>query len=138
MVKTANPTKNIGFRPQVSALVPTTYATGTITTCAATMHADISAVPTSLLCKANSWPTSGSMAALAKWNVKTTTAKIINLRLRSSTANPDGCLRCSPVALSIPRATSLSIASPGTLSVATTLITAMPANSQNTTTGPKK
>ena len=75
-------------------MLPTTYATGTMTTCAATMHADISAVPTSLLCKPNSWPTSGSMAALAKWNMKTAAAKIIKLRLRSSTANPDGCACC--------------------------------------------
>lgn len=54
------------------------------------MHHDINAVPSSLLCRASTWPTSGSMAALAKWKATTAAAKIINVRLCSSTPKPDG------------------------------------------------
>ncbi|CKS00798.1 Uncharacterised protein [Mycobacterium tuberculosis] len=52
--------------------------------------------------------------------------------------NRDGCGCGSPGAWSIPRAKSWSTASGGIRSVASTLINAMPASTQNTTTGPKK
>jgi hypothetical protein len=48
-----------------SARAPTS-AIGTITICAATMQADIKVVPRFLSCRASFWPTSGSIAALAR------------------------------------------------------------------------
>ena len=40
----ANPARNKGLRPQLSAVRPTSRAIGSITNCAATMQADIMAV----------------------------------------------------------------------------------------------
>ena len=57
-----------GLRPHWSALRPAKSAIGSITNCAAMMHEDISAVPSSLFARASFWPTSGSSGALAKWN----------------------------------------------------------------------
>src|SRR5271166_118657 len=47
MGRTANPARNNGLRPQVSAVRPTSRAIGTIASWAATMQADIIAVASS-------------------------------------------------------------------------------------------
>ncbi len=76
-VEATSPTHEVGdndrkdravdTRPDpLSVLAPTSIATGTITICAATMHADIRVVPSFLSCKASFWPTNGSIAALAR------------------------------------------------------------------------
>ena len=62
----ASATAKIGFRPQTSAFFPTMTATGTITSCAATMQADIKVVARAGLASASFWPTSGSIAAFEK------------------------------------------------------------------------
>ena len=49
------------LQPQASALAPTKMAIGTITICAATMHADIRLVPRFLFCKASFCPTKGNI-----------------------------------------------------------------------------
>jgi hypothetical protein len=72
------------------ALRPTSIAIGTMMICAATMQADINEVPRFLSCNASFWPTRGSMAALAKWNSKTETAKNKSGRQVNSTLKPEG------------------------------------------------
>jgi len=62
------PARNSGFRPQLSAVRPTMSAIGSMTIWAATMQADIMAVASFGWAMASFWPTSGSSAALAKWN----------------------------------------------------------------------
>ena len=44
-MRTESAIRNSGLRPQISAFAPTSIAIGTITICAATMHADIRLVP---------------------------------------------------------------------------------------------
>jgi hypothetical protein len=44
------------------------------------MHVAINAVPTSVFCSASTCPTSGSIAALARWKVNMAAVKISNLR----------------------------------------------------------
>ena len=120
------------------ALRPTASATGTMTSCAATMHTDISVVPSSLFARNSFWPTRGSISALAKWKI---TAQIANTRsglLVARILRPDGLSGSSGPVLSLkPRARSWSMASAGMESVANTLATAMAAMSQNTAIGPK-
>jgi hypothetical protein len=57
------------------ALRPTNIAMGTMMTCAATIQADIMEVPKFLSWSASFWPTSGSIAALAKWKSTAHAAK---------------------------------------------------------------
>ena len=57
---------NSGLRPQMSALAPQSMAIGTMTSCAATMHADMRLVPEFASFNASFWPTSGNIAALAR------------------------------------------------------------------------
>ena len=59
------------------------------------MQIAISEVPSSLLTSASFWPTSGSMAALAKWNSTAQAAKISSGRLCSSTREARGLLVAS-------------------------------------------
>ena len=65
-------------------------AIGTMTSWAATMQADISAVPRLRSCCASFCPTSGSMAALAIWNSTTQPAKTSSGRQVSSTRQAEG------------------------------------------------
>src|SRR3981189_3357981 len=90
MGKMRSPMRNKRFRPQWSACAPTSRAIGTMTICAATMQADIRLVPKFLSCNASFWPTSGSMAALAKWNRTAQAAKISNGRQVISTFSRHG------------------------------------------------
>jgi hypothetical protein len=76
----ANAARNIGFRPQLSAVRPTRRAIGSITACAATMHADIMAVASFGYAAASFCPTSGSSYALAKWDSMTHSPKTTSER----------------------------------------------------------
>jgi len=60
------PASSNGLRPQLSALAPTSQATGTITSCAATMQAEVSGVARWMSICESFWLTSGSIAALAR------------------------------------------------------------------------
>jgi hypothetical protein len=77
-----------------------------MTICAATMHADIRLVLELRSWSASFWPTSGSMAALAKWNRTAQAAKISNGRQVIRTLKPDGCSRSTFASPSNPRARS--------------------------------
>ena len=74
----------------MSALAPVTIATGTITPCAATMQMAIRLVPSSLLTSASFCPTSGSIAALAKWKSVTHTANTSKGLEDIRTERPEG------------------------------------------------
>jgi hypothetical protein len=103
------------------------------------MQADISVVASSGLASASFWPTSGNIAALAKWKSVVDAAKTSNGGLASRTPKPDGPAASELSELpSRPRATSWSIAAAGTLSVAAMLATAIAAISQKTATGPNQ
>jgi hypothetical protein len=75
-----NPARNSGLRPHLSAVHPTSSAIGSITGCAATMHADIMAVASFGCAAASFCPTSGSNAALARWNNMTHRPKMTSGR----------------------------------------------------------
>ena len=64
--KIRNPASSNGLRPQRSAFAPTSSATGTITSCAATMQADVSGVAICRLACASFWLTNGNIAAFAR------------------------------------------------------------------------
>src|SRR4029077_5193231 len=76
-----NPARNNGLRPQLSAVRPTRRAIGSITACAATMQADIMAVASLGYAAASFCPTSGSSAALARWNSMTHRPKMTSGRV---------------------------------------------------------
>src|SRR5512133_3729768 len=63
---TAKPARKSGLRPQASALRPTRIAIGTITACAAMMHADMNSDPSFMSSLASSWPTRGSIARVGE------------------------------------------------------------------------
>ncbi|MNW20083.1 hypothetical protein D3C71_2203100 [compost metagenome] len=66
MGRIRKPASNNGLRPQASALTPTSHAMGTMTSCAATIQADVSGVARWALAWASFWLTSGSIAAFAR------------------------------------------------------------------------
>src|SRR5260370_29174147 len=84
-----------------------------MTSCAATMHAEIRAVSAPLFARASFCPTSGSIGALAKWKSATHTANTKRGLQVISTLQPDGC-SCAPGVLRTrPRARAWSIARAG-------------------------
>ena len=96
------------MRPQVAASRLAARATGTITTWAAMMQADIKTAAPSFMPSLDFCPTSGSIAALAKWNRTTEAAKIaIRRSLNSSTIPMASWSFPSPS--SAPRASSWSM-----------------------------
>jgi len=70
------------------------------------MQADISEAPAFRSWSASFWPTSGSIAALARWNRTAHAAKIKSGRQVSNTWNPEGWIAFSPAPSSRPRARS--------------------------------
>ena len=75
-------------------------ATGTITTWAAMMQADIRTAAPSFRPSLDFWPTSGSIAALAKWNRTTEAAKVAIRRSLNSSAMPTAPRTPSPAVVS--------------------------------------
>ncbi len=65
----ANPARNNGLRPQLSAVRPTRRAIGSITTCAATMQADIIAVASFGYAAASFW---SLKALVVAWRIAVT------------------------------------------------------------------
>ena len=119
------------MRPQVSAVAPHSAAMPIITNWAAMMQAEVNAMPVpESPPSASFWLTSGSIAALAKWNNVMHTAKISRLRSAATTAKPE---RFSSLRSSVPpRAASLSISSLFTIRIDTIMPTDMMAISTNT------
>ena len=102
------------MRPHVSARAPTSIATGTITVCAATMHAAIRLVPTSLLTQRQLLPDQRQHGRVGEMEQTAAAAKISSGRLASSTRKAGWRRRGrAPRRTSSPRATSLSMASAG-------------------------
>ena len=90
--------RKTGLRPQEVASRLEIKATGTITSWAATMQADIKTGAALFRPSPDFWPTSGNIAALARWNRTTEAAKIAMRRSLNSSATPIAACALSRVA----------------------------------------
>ena len=106
-------------------------ATGTITTWAAMMQADIRTAAPSFRPSLDFWPTSGSIAALAKWNRTTEAAKIADPPVLEQLARCRRPHDAVSAPSSAPRARSWSMSRSRISRTATALAAAMPATRKN-------
>lgn len=85
-----------GFLPHDPAFFPDQEAIRVMTSCVVTTQADMNIIELRPCPLASISPSSGSMAALAKWNITAQTRKMSSGRSLSSAPAPTGLAASSP------------------------------------------